>query len=106
MENVILLFALQLGRKYIYICCKNCTTHIQPKAMCTFLETSTFDLSFSFLIIPGVFSFLVFCTLSVSAQIYTPTLLFKVHVVGAFKKDQTVETGRQWRKNLQDNLQM
>lgn len=54
----------------------------------------------------GVFFFFVFCTLSVSAQIYTPTLLFKVHVVGAFKKDQTVETGRQWRKNLQDNLQM
>lgn len=52
------------------------------------------------------FFFFVFCTLSVSAQIYTPTLLFKVHVVGAFKKDQTVETGRQWRKNLQDNLQM
>lgn len=54
----------------------------------------------------GFFFFFVFCTLSVSAQIYTPTLLFKVHVVGAFKKDQTVETGRQWRKNLQDNLQM
>lgn len=54
----------------------------------------------------GGFFFFVFCTLSVSAQIYTPTLLFKVHVVGAFKKDQTVETGRQWRKNLQDNLQM
>lgn len=54
----------------------------------------------------GGFYFFVFCTLSVSAQIYTPTLLFKVHVVGAFKKDQTVETGRQWRKNLQDNLQM
>lgn len=54
----------------------------------------------------GGFFFFVFCTLSISAQIYTPTLLFKVHVVGAFKKDQTVETGRQWRKNLQDNLQM
>lgn len=54
----------------------------------------------------GGFFFFVFCTLSVSAQIYTPTLLFKVHVVGTFKKDQTVETGRQWRKNLQDNLQM
>lgn len=54
----------------------------------------------------GGFFFFVFFTLSVSAQIYTPTLLFKVHVVGAFKKDQTVETGRQWRKNLQDNLQM
>lgn len=54
----------------------------------------------------GGFFFFVFCTLSISAQIYTPTLLFKVHVVGTFKKDQTVETGRQWRKNLQDNLQM
>lgn len=61
---------------------------------------------FFFFTYSGFFFFFVFCTLSVSAQIYTPTLLFKVHVVGAFKKDQTVETGRQWRKNLQDNLQM
>lgn len=91
MENVILLFALQLGRKYIYICCKNCTTHIQPKAMCTFLETSTFDLSFSFLLIPFFFSFLFFAHYPFQHRFIRLRCFSKCMLLGHLKKTRLLK---------------